>query len=374
MLNKGKEKQLSELDQHLLLPVQEREGGKVADLESDNNLIQVIVNDFEHKLLLLNMAEKLGNVSKACKMLGISRNTYYRYKAAFARDGYNALMGKNQRQQDLKHVVDMSIEQADLAWTMGHLGKKGILDIFVDSKSDTLAAVKPSHNTWMANKHSTIKDFSNNYVVKHGANIRVSQAVDRIETNQQSGGSVERIRPDLPTFTGIQDTIYAGAFKDVGLVYLQVFVDDFSQYTFAKFYLAKTAVTAVDLLKHEVLPFLREKNLPLLSILTNYSSQYCGCRDNHLYQQYLALNNIAHKKTKIKSLDSNCLCKKFYQEFLIEFKPIILNNHENKDLSVMQLDLANWLMHYNTNRPNSNEDAPMDKLQSAILQVSRFSD
>ena len=36
----------------------------------------------KHKLGLLNLAEELGNVSKACKIMGLSRDTFYRYKDA----------------------------------------------------------------------------------------------------------------------------------------------------------------------------------------------------------------------------------------------------------------------------------------------------
>jgi transposase-like protein len=36
----------------------------------------------KHKLGLLNLAEELSNVSKACKVMGLSRDTFYRYKAA----------------------------------------------------------------------------------------------------------------------------------------------------------------------------------------------------------------------------------------------------------------------------------------------------
>lgn len=36
----------------------------------------------KHKVGLLNLAEELGNVSKACKVMRLSRDTFYRYKAA----------------------------------------------------------------------------------------------------------------------------------------------------------------------------------------------------------------------------------------------------------------------------------------------------
>jgi ACT domain-containing protein len=45
----------------------------------------------KHKVGLLNLAEELGNVSKACKMMGLSRDTFYRYKAAADEGGVRSI-------------------------------------------------------------------------------------------------------------------------------------------------------------------------------------------------------------------------------------------------------------------------------------------
>ncbi len=49
------------------------------------------VRIIKHKIGLLNLAEELGNVAKACKTMGLSRDTFYRYKAAVETGGCNFL-------------------------------------------------------------------------------------------------------------------------------------------------------------------------------------------------------------------------------------------------------------------------------------------
>ena len=46
----------------------------------------------KHKVGLLNLAEELGNVSKACRIMGLSRDTFYRYQNAVEQGGVEALI------------------------------------------------------------------------------------------------------------------------------------------------------------------------------------------------------------------------------------------------------------------------------------------
>ena len=49
-------------------------------------------NIIKHKVGLLNLAIELGNVSRACKVMGFSRDTFYRYQSAMESGGIDALM------------------------------------------------------------------------------------------------------------------------------------------------------------------------------------------------------------------------------------------------------------------------------------------
>ena len=71
----------------------------------DNN-----VKIIKHKVGLINLAEELGNVSKACKVMGLSRDTFYRYKSAVETGGVEALFDKTRRKPNHKNRVEEAIE------------------------------------------------------------------------------------------------------------------------------------------------------------------------------------------------------------------------------------------------------------------------
>ena len=77
-------------------------------------MLETHVKIIKHKVGLLNLAEELGNVSSACKTMGLSRDTFYRYKAAVESGGVEGLFDKSRRQPNLKNRVDDLTEQAVL--------------------------------------------------------------------------------------------------------------------------------------------------------------------------------------------------------------------------------------------------------------------
>ena len=66
----------------------------------------------KHKVGLLNLAEEPGNVSKACQMMGMSRDTFYRYKSALGDGGVEALFERRCRKPNLANRVDQAVEDA----------------------------------------------------------------------------------------------------------------------------------------------------------------------------------------------------------------------------------------------------------------------
>ncbi|STM20103.1 DNA-binding transcriptional regulator [Escherichia coli] len=72
----------------------------------------------KHKAGLLNLAEELSNVSKACKIMGVSRETFYRYRELAAEGGVDAQINRSRRAPNLKNRTDEATEQAVVDYTV----------------------------------------------------------------------------------------------------------------------------------------------------------------------------------------------------------------------------------------------------------------
>ena len=168
-----------------------------------------------------------------------------------------------------------------------------------------------------------------------------------MKSQKEAHGEIETHHPG---YLGSQDTFYVGNLKGVGRIYQQTFVDTYSKVAFAKLYTTKTPITAADLLNDRVLPLFAEHSLPLLRMLTDRGTEYCGRADRHDYELYLAVNDIDHTKTKARSPQTNGICERFHKTVLQEFYQVIFRKKLYTDLETLQSDLDAWILGYNTER------------------------
>jgi len=306
----------------------------------------------KHKVGLLNLAEELGNVSKACKAMGLSRDTFYRYKAAVDEGGVDALFDQNRRKPNLKNRVDEKIEQAviDYATEFPAHGQHRTSNEL--RKSGTFVSGSGVRSIWLRHNLANFKlrlKALESKVARDGIVLTEAQ-VAALEKKKHDDEACGEIETQHPGYLGSQDTFYVGTFKGVGRVYQQTFVDTYSKVAFAKLYTTKTPITAADMLNDKVLPFFETHELPMLRILTDRGTEYCGRAEQHDYQLYLALNDIEHTKTKARSPQTNGICERFHKTILQEFYQVTLRKHIYNDVESLQKDLDEWIKYYNNER------------------------
>ncbi|WP_339725141.1 IS481 family transposase [uncultured Paraglaciecola sp.] len=306
----------------------------------------------KHKAGLINLAEELGNVSKACKVMGVSRDTFYRYQELVEDGGIDSLISQSRRTPNLKNRVNEATEQSVIESaieypaygqhrTSNELRKKGI---FVSGSGVRSVWLRHNLENFKKRLKALEEKVANDGIILSDAQVA---AQEKKKHDDEACGEIETQHPG---YLGSQDTFYVGNLKGVGRIYQQTFVDTYSKVTFAKLYTTKTPVTAADMLNDKVLPYFEQHDLPMLRILTNRGTEYCGRVDHHDYQLYLAINDIDHTKTKAMSPQTNGICERFHKTILNEFYQITFRKKLYSTMEELQKDLDDWMDSYNNHR------------------------
>jgi len=309
----------------------------------------------KNKMGLIKLAEQLGNVSQACKVIGYSRDSFYRFKELYEEQGEEGLRELSRRKPNPKNRVDPAIEEAVLAIALENPAL-GQLRVSNTLKQDGIF-VSPGgvRSIWLRHGLETFrkrlraleeKAASENLVLTESQ----LQAMEKAKEQREAHGEIET---EHPGYLGAQDTYYVGTIKGIGRIYQQTFIDTYAKVGFAKLYTSKHAITAADLLNDRVLPWYEEQSVRLLRILTDRGTEYNGSIENHEYQLYLAIEDIDHSKTKARHPQTNGICERFHRTIKEEFYDIAFRKKVYGSLDDLQADLDPWMAYYNTERPHS---------------------
>lgn len=306
----------------------------------------------KNKVGLLNLAQELGNISKACKVMGFSRDTFYRYQNAVEEGGVDALINKTRRKPNVKNRIDPTIEDAVIKLAIDEPAW-GQVRVSNELRKQAIS-VSPAgvRNIWLRHDLENMKKrlkVLEEKVAKDGIVLTESQlkVMEQKALEKEAYGEIET---EHPGYLGSQDTFYVGTLKGVGRIYQQTFVDTYSKVAFCKLYNMKTPITAADLLNDKVLPVFEEHKVPMLRMLTDRGTEYCGKIEQHDYQLFLAVKNIDHTKTKARHPQTNGIVERFHKTILNEFYQVAFRKRIYDSLEMLQRDLDNWIEHYNKER------------------------
>lgn len=307
------------------------------------------------KLGLLKLAETLGSVTEACKAMGYSRDSFYRFKELHETGGDEALKDLTRRKPCLKNRIAPDVEKAVVEFACeqpaygqvrvsNELAKKGM---FISPAG--VRCVWLRHDLESFQKRLKALEAK---VAQEGVILTESQvkALEKAKVEKEAHGEIET---EHPGYLGSQDTYYVGNIKGVGRIYQQTFIDTYCKVAHAKLYTQKTAITAADMLNDRVIPWYDERGVRLLRMLTDRGTEYCGNRESHPYQLYLDVEDIDHTKTRAKHPQTNGICERFHQTIQNEFYASAFRKKIYQTIEELQKDLDEWVDSYNKERTHS---------------------
>lgn len=304
------------------------------------------------KLSLLELASELNNVSKACQLIGYSRQQFYEIRRNFQTYGAQGLLDRlpgpkgphpNRVSEEVeKTILDYSLQEP----THGPVRVAQQLALQnVQVSSGGVRGVWGRHN--LLSRHERL--------------LRLEQTVreQNLALTDAQVRLLERFSPEFrerhieTRHTGdlvAVDTFFVGTLKGVGRVYLQSAIDCHSRYAWGRLYTSKLPVTAVHLLNEDVLPFFEQHRAKVTTILSDNGREFCGRPERHPYELFLQLEGIEHRTTKVRRPQSNGFVERLHRTLLDEHFRLEGRKKWYEAVAEMQKDLDAYLKRYNTAR------------------------
>lgn len=306
----------------------------------------------KRKFSLLQLAEELGNVSKACQLMGYHRDSFYEIRRAFQTGGVAALVEQRRGPRGPHpNRVSAEVEQTILDFCL----------VFPTKGSQFVAnqlrlqgtEVSPSGVRGVWQRHDLLKRHQRLLRLEVQARDTTYVLSDEQRRLLEKAGSdvlPAHVESSAPGELLNQDTFYWGTLKGVGKVYVQVVVDTFCSLAFAKVYTSKMPITAADTLVDRVLPFYDALGIDVGAILTDNGREFCGRPEQHPYELLLAMERIEHRTTKIATPRTNGFVERMNRTLLDECFRVAGRQTWYITPAEIQRDLDVFLRYYNLER------------------------
>ena len=328
------------------------------------------------RLSVLELAERLNNVSEACRQRGISRTIFYEYKRRFDEQGLEGLkdlppIAKSHPFSTAPEVVARIVEVSLLHPARGcnfisdQLRLEGIFVSYPTVQNIlNKQGLRNRYDRWLR--------------------LEAQAAEESLTPTQEQVEFLEELNPcwrerqshvesDAPGELLCQDTAAVGRWAGER-VWLHAVVDSYSSFAFALLHTDKQAAAAATVLHNDVLPFYAQQQRPVRSMLTDNGTEFCGTPE-HPYELYLALCGIEHRRTKPNSPQTNGFVERFIRTVKEEFFADVRRRKLFESLDELQADLDEWLHYYNFERPHQGYRnlgrRPFDTLVSTAQSVKK---
>ena len=324
---------------------------------------------------VLQLAETLGSVTKACQQRGMTRTQFYEYKRRFQTHGLEGLKDLppihkshpfTTSPEAVSRILELSL--ANPTWgcvrLSDHLKREGI-----SVSSPTIQNILIKHG--MASRYDRLLKLE-----EKAATEAITLTAEQIALIEKANPCFRErhVESSRPGELLCQDTFFVGHLKGVGKVWLHTLVDTYGSVAFGFLHTSKQPEAAVALLHNDVLPFYADKGIPVATVLTDNGREFCGT-ENHPFEFYLALADIEQRTTRVRRPQTNGFVERFHRTVLDEFFRKVFRTTFYETVESLQRDLDDWLAYYNRDRPHqgyrNHGRRPLDTVNQYLQTVTQ---
>ena len=301
---------------------------------------------YQRRVRLLDLAQELGNVSQACRQLGISRTRYYQWKHVAEHYGIEALWPKDRRRPNQPNetptlvvhdlmtivVIEPTIGCRQYADRLAELG--------YDIGKSTVQRILVAHSLGRRSQR----------IARTAAIAALSGLVTEpvLEESSPFGFCHWAAQPgDLVAL----DSFYIGKLKGVGKVYQLTAVDTATRWAIIKIVIGPVNATHTIAFVGHVRKMMRRLGWPVRRVLTDNGPEYVA----RVFQDHLVEVGVDHVRIPPRSPNHNAVCERFQGTMLQEcWRPTFHRRHFNT-VRQLQAEADSWLVRYNTRRCNHSD-------------------
>ena len=326
------------------------------------------------KLALLQLADELSSVTKACDIMGYSRDSYYRFKKLYDSGGELALRNLDRRKPMLKNRTSPEVEKevVEIALDYPNYGQEKVARLLqardIKISASGVRAVWKRHDLESKNKrlkalHAKVAQDQRQLTDEQRSSIEKLHQLNQNQTELDTA---------FPGNLGVQDSYYVGYIPTIGDVYQQTFIDAYTKVAMVNLYLNKHASSSIHMLNGKVLPWYQQHKLTIKQILTDRGAEFYGAaHDGDLYQKALQEKSIEHIKMRAyNGPEVNGICARFHTLQKNEFYDLALRAKSYQSLSELNEDLQKWVEFYNSEMPHQERycfgKTPLETLKQSL--------
>ncbi len=300
---------------------------------------------YDRRVRLIEHAAKIGNVSEACRVFGVSRKTYYEWINKAEQYGLSALLPRDRRMPHQPNAmsseeVAVIVSEAIARPTLGpksllrHLKKRG-----VDRSASGVAKVLGRHNLGTARQR-----------------VIALASLTATETGQLTEAALEGPfgfcqYASHPGQVVALDAFYVGKLKGVGAVWQLTAVDIATRVAVVQLVVGDKTAAVTALLLDKLKKTLRKHGITLEGVLTDNGPEFVG----KAFKTRVSELGLHHYRIPPRSPNYNSVCERFHGTVLQEFYRPHFHRGRVEDLALLDRSLQAWAADYNNDRPNNGD-------------------